>query len=340
MGTSQHPSVLGIGPVADRIDAGTLCRAASPCPGVIGAPVRTGSVIIASADAQKALDAAWRAIPKLPAAVRQQVADLLTLRSMAMIGAATAIWGGSHLVGVGFGVDVVLLGVGVIGLGAEAIRAGGEFVAFWKGATTARDAAGLDRAADHFACAITIVGVNTALALFARTAGRVAVMERTLARWTAYIAELDLKVGNKGVLWSKIGADMAEQLARRDGKYSLEMLLKKTEFFTEYRNQFGGAKDDATRAMTQQIWELLSRKFAAGLEGQITAYVNDVELFKHITGPQYNKGLPQITAELEEIAAAMGSNPRITSVVLKDVNGNTSAVMMRDAVLKSASLTH
>jgi hypothetical protein len=255
---------------------------------------------------------------------------------MMMIGAATAVWAGSHFVGIGFGVDVILLGVGVIALGAEAVRAAGEFVAFWNTAISAQNADALDRAAEHFARAVTIVGVNTVIVLFARTAGRAGAVDRAIARWTTFLDELDLSAGNRGVLWSKVGPDVAEALARRDGRVTLEMLLKKTDFFSRYEGEFGKQQTD----VTARIWEALSRKYAAALEGRVIAYVDDVELFKHIAGAGAKGPLPQLTAELEEIAAAMESNPRITSVVVRDVFGSESVTMTRDSALRAARQTH
>jgi hypothetical protein len=336
MAMSNNPAILGMHPNSTQIDAGTLCRAISPYPGTVGAPVQSVTISIPAGQAEKALEAAWRALPRMPGAIREQVAELLTLRTMVMIGAATAIWAGSHFAGVGFGVDVVLLGIGVVGLGAEGIRAGREFLAFWTIATTARSPEGLDRAAQHFARAVTIVGINTVIALFARTAGRAGAADRALARWTTFIEQLEVKAGNRGALWSKVGSEVAEALARRDGRVTLEILLKKTDFFTRYQAEFGKQPTEVTRS----IWELLSRKYAASLEGQVVAYVDNVELFKHIGSAGAKGALPQLTAELEEIAAAMESNPKISSVIVKDVFDGQVVTMTRDAVLNAARRTH
>lgn len=298
------------------------------------------AISISSKALKRALAAAVRSLPKLPADIRDEVAKLLTLRNMALIGAATTVWLASHAVGVGFAVDILLVGVGVISLGSVALRAAAEFELFWKTAVEARSDADLDRAAAYFARAITTVGVNAVVVLLLRRGGQTEVSEQSLEGWTTFIDGLELRAGDRGALWSKVKPDLAEALARQDGRVTLESLLRETGFWGRYKAEFGDAKTE----LTERIWELVSRKYAASLEGRVAAYVDDVELFRYITAsPKVQvdltvtqgdvmKGLPQITAELEQISTIMEDNSRISSVILKDVKGGPSVTMTRDSV--------
>ena len=62
---------------------------------------------------------------------------MLTLETVAVIGGMASISASAHAVGVGFVADVVMVGGGVVCFGAEAWRAGKEFLLFWKTATAA-----------------------------------------------------------------------------------------------------------------------------------------------------------------------------------------------------------
>jgi hypothetical protein len=168
---------------------------------------------------------------------------------------------------------------------------------------------------------------------------RAVTFERALlARWTRIIEGLNLSITkNRGVLWSRIGAGRAAQIAAADGRTTLEMLLKKPEnasFANLYKTEFGNKQNEATK----KIWEMLSRKYASGLSGEIEAYVS-IPSLRQSQGKVAGWNA-QIWAELDEISDTVKSNPKITSVRIYDLSGGTlelAAHLPREQMLKSTS---
>lgn len=104
-----------------------------------------------------------RAIPKLPAEIRAQVAQLIKPEALAVMVTVLAIWAGAHFFGVGEIADVVLLIVGYAALGGVAMEAGKALYHFGDKALNARTEIDLDAAADLFAKAVTLVGVQVVM---------------------------------------------------------------------------------------------------------------------------------------------------------------------------------
>lgn len=117
----------------------------------------------------------------MPAALRDQVLALLEPASIVIVTSTTLLWAGSHLVGVGEIVDVVLLVVGLGVLGTTALSGAKELAAFAVGVHQARTDADLDQAAAHFAQAVSILGVSLVSALLLRESAS-AVARRGLPR--------------------------------------------------------------------------------------------------------------------------------------------------------------
>jgi hypothetical protein len=122
-----------------------------------------------------------RSLPMLPAEARQQVMQMLTPTSLAIMGGTLVAWAGSHLFGIGEIVDVILLVTGFALVGLSAVTGAQELYAFATGAIRARSDADLDRAAKHFASAVTILGIATISALLLRSSGK-AVRGRAVPR--------------------------------------------------------------------------------------------------------------------------------------------------------------
>ena len=78
------------------------------------------------------------------------------------------LWAGSHFVGVGEVADVLIVIVGVVALGTVAVEGAGELVAFATTAIGADSEADLDKAARHFARAVSVLGVQAVLAVLLR----------------------------------------------------------------------------------------------------------------------------------------------------------------------------
>lgn len=130
---------------------------------------------------EKLAETIRRSVPLLPAALRDQVLALLEPASIAIVTSTAVLWAGSHLVGVGEIVDLVLLVVGLGFLGTAAFSGAKELGAFAVGVTQARTDAEIDRAAAHFAQAISILGVSVVSALLLRESAT-AVARRGLPR--------------------------------------------------------------------------------------------------------------------------------------------------------------
>jgi hypothetical protein len=120
----------------------------------------------------KIAEAMNRALPLVPGNARAIVVSMLRPESIALIAGTLIAWAGSHFFGVGEVVDVILLGVGVAVLGLSVFDGAAEFYDFANGAINARSNSGLDRAAQCFARAVTILGISTVQAILLRGQGR------------------------------------------------------------------------------------------------------------------------------------------------------------------------
>jgi len=152
-----------------RIDAGTLCVAASPPPSPLGS---AGGTVSTWDLKRKLLEAAKRVTPKLPAEMRDQFASLFRAENLAITGGVLALWGGSHLVGIGEAVDVLLVIVGVATIGLQAIQAArdiGKFLAIASKATSEHE---LDIAANHLAHAVVTIGIAAFIAVIMKAGAR------------------------------------------------------------------------------------------------------------------------------------------------------------------------
>jgi hypothetical protein len=76
----------------------------------------------------------------------------------------------SHAVGIGFVVDAIFLGVGVVAVGLAVFSGIDELLQFGNGAIAARNLVQLDDAAKHFANGVSILGVQAVVAALLRRA--------------------------------------------------------------------------------------------------------------------------------------------------------------------------
>ncbi|MCE7959201.1 MAG: hypothetical protein DYH06_14870 [Acidobacteria bacterium ACB2] len=106
-----------------------------------------------------------RALPLLPADVAHEIKMMLTPSAVAIMAGVLAVWGASHLFGVGEVVDLLLLVTGGVLLGAAALEVAENLVEFARKSTGARSEADLDAAARHFAVAVAKGGVQAVLAI-------------------------------------------------------------------------------------------------------------------------------------------------------------------------------
>lgn len=104
----------------------------------------------------------------LPAEVGQHLLALITPQALATMAGIVVIWAGSHFFGIGEIADVILLIVGWVAVGGVAAEAGKKLYDFAIKTHSARTEADLDAAAHDLADAITLLGVDTVLALLLR----------------------------------------------------------------------------------------------------------------------------------------------------------------------------
>jgi hypothetical protein len=153
---------------ADPIDGGTLCRSNSPLPGLIGtvSPV-TGLDLI-----DRLAIVIRRAIVLLPGQAGQKLGLLLSADALAAIGAALLAWAASHAFGVGEAFDLIMLGTGLVFLGREALDAVDHLAQFAAKVISARTDSDLELAAFHLSRAVSIIGVDSVIALLTHGAAK------------------------------------------------------------------------------------------------------------------------------------------------------------------------
>ncbi len=172
MATSRTPGPQHHNGCSGQIDDGTTCRQASPLPGSIGTNTGTPGAVSRMSLQEKLAEAIRRTSHFVPPEIAGKLMSLLTPQAIAIIAGTTALWAGGHFFGVSEVVDVALLAVGVYALGSESIMAGNEFKEFVTVAVRANSYSELDSAAQHLARFISIVGVDTAIAVLLHKAGR------------------------------------------------------------------------------------------------------------------------------------------------------------------------
>jgi hypothetical protein len=115
-------------------------------------------------------EAVSRSARYLPAEVAAEVAALFTPTNLAIMAVTLAVWAGSHLAGVGFIADIILLCLGVAVLGWTAVQLAGVLYDFAVALTDAKSEEDLDAAAQLFARAVLLAGVGTVSAVLLRGA--------------------------------------------------------------------------------------------------------------------------------------------------------------------------
>ena len=102
------------------------------------------------------------------------VKDMLSPAAIAMIAGVMVIWAGSHVFGVGFAVDAVMLVSGVVFLGLEIWDIADDFGDYLSKTAAAETQAQLDEASNHLARIIVVLGVEVFMVVIAKAGGRIA----------------------------------------------------------------------------------------------------------------------------------------------------------------------
>lgn len=110
----------------------------------------------------------------LPGEMKGAFAELVSPAAIGTTVAILVVWAGSHAIGVGFAIDVLLLAIGFAMVGWSIFSAVGDVIEFFEIMESARNEADLNRAAQKLAGAIAALGVGTFIAILTRGAGRIA----------------------------------------------------------------------------------------------------------------------------------------------------------------------
>ena len=169
MSDYRIPGVIGSDECTQPIDTGTMAQRPMPPPGPLGAS--NNSVVSMSLE-NRFKSVLHRTLPKLPADIQEEFAAMLSPAAIAMVVGVLVVWAGSHYVGVGFVVDLIMLVGGVIFLGWQIWSAAADFIAFLELTYEARCEEDLERAAVHLSNFIAVVGIAAFLAMITRGAGK------------------------------------------------------------------------------------------------------------------------------------------------------------------------
>src|SRR5690606_15063851 len=124
--------------------------------------------VLRMSKADKISEAMRRSLPHLPLEARRVVEGMLRPETIAIVSGTLMVWAGSHFFGVGEIVDIILLGVGVVALGFAVFEGAGELYEFGTTALSAHSSGQLDEAGQHFARAVTLLGISTVQAVLLR----------------------------------------------------------------------------------------------------------------------------------------------------------------------------
>ena len=184
MGDRPPAPICGEEVNASFVDDGTMCLWQS------NAPVPTGPGPVPADVAGRIREAMERAIPLLPAEAAHEIEAMLSPESVLVVVGTLVVWAGSHFFGAGEIVDVILLVVGFAFMGAAVFSGAQQLYDFATTAIHAHSQADLDRAAHHFASAVTLLGITVVTALLMRRSAR-AVRARTPKPLELGLLEMD-----------------------------------------------------------------------------------------------------------------------------------------------------
>lgn len=164
--------------------------------------LQTAAVVHLSAS-DRIGEAIRRSLAYLPAEARATVQALLHPHALAIVAGTLAVWAGSHAVGIGQIVDVLLLVIGVSALGFAVFEGASELLDFATTAQAATSEADLEKAARHFARAVNLLGISTLQAILLRGQGK-ALIDRGYPpriQPRPIVAEPPQPGGNRLLLW-------------------------------------------------------------------------------------------------------------------------------------------
>ncbi|MFC5472451.1 hypothetical protein [Paraherbaspirillum soli] len=119
---------------------------------------------------EKLGSALYYGMQRLPAAASGQAAALMDPRNLAIAAGVLALWLGSHATPIGWVVDIAMVGVGVVALGATAMQVISYLQRFGEGIIDARDDNDLIIAGYAFSNAVVLIGIEVVVAILLKKA--------------------------------------------------------------------------------------------------------------------------------------------------------------------------
>lgn len=110
------------------------------------------------------------AVSALGPEIQHKAQELLAPANLAIMAGALAIWIGAQATPVGWVVDIGMVGLGVVALGAEALSVMRELHAFGMGVIEAQSEVDLIKAGRHLSKAVAIIGVDVVMAILLKKA--------------------------------------------------------------------------------------------------------------------------------------------------------------------------
>ncbi len=127
--------------------------------------------VVASWPFEKRLEETFnRTLPKLGPEARAQLQAVINPTSLAIIAGVLIAWLVSHAFGIGEIIDIIIIAVGVAAIGFAVFTGLDYLYDFAMGVYRAKTTYDLDKAADDFAKAISILGIQAVLAILFRGA--------------------------------------------------------------------------------------------------------------------------------------------------------------------------
>ncbi len=253
-------------PLLACLDEGTtaLMCAAPPSP-VDGSSVHGWSTV------DKIGSAIRRSFSRLPGETASKLAALVEPGTLAILAGTLVLWAGSHAVGIGEAIDLLMVVTGFVFIGWDAINAVKHLFEFARRSVTADTEADLDAAGQHLAQAVAIIGVDVVLAFLTH---------RAVKAWKGRaspttVGDPTLPAGQGWTTWE---GDITYSTAGTDADRALvlyheqvhQFLTPKLLAFREYRIDLratGYQKSELLRYLEEALAESYAQLRVNGVKG-------------------------------------------------------------------------
>ena len=253
-------------PVVACMDEGTAALVCMAPPGPVeGSPVHGWATV------DKIGSAIRRSFSRMPGDTAAKLSLLLEPSTLAVLAGTLLLWAGSHLIGVGEAVDILMMVTGFLFIGWDAIQAVKHLIEFARRSAGADNEADLDSAGDHLAQAVAIIGVDVVLAFLTHRS-----VKAWRGRYKPTITEEPTWPAGEGettpdgnIRYSTAGTDADRALALYHEKVHA-FLTPKLQAFREYRIKRGMTaydKSELLRYLEEALAESYAQLRVNGIKG-------------------------------------------------------------------------